>query len=348
MSFLHGPLEAEHIPKERKQTQRKKWMPFGEGEGEQPEDVDQTQKKESDGNELGAVQKHIKVIRKTLGERAAEKKQLAIERAEDFATQLPQEIDEEREIERRKREFIKANSQVDAVHCLFNPKSFTQTVENIFHSSFLVKFSEAGMGVRSVEEAEKYGGVPGPVIRPIPDEVNHPLPKQAIVRLDMKDWKDLCQVYNVEKSDVPHRVDGKVAKEKKGGKSQMCVSKEGFSASPAGQRDDSASYAAVVTPQKGDPSTSSLSDTLPDKEELCGLQSCNPSENKQHEVFDSKGVEKLDADCNVHDLASSTANFMTSNCVDADTKHDLLFDDKEPSDGDGSSTSKLSLATQPF
>mmetsp|Transcript_34134 Transcript_34134/g.55733 ORF Transcript_34134/g.55733 Transcript_34134/m.55733 type:complete len:130 (+) Transcript_34134:229-618(+) len=115
----------------------------------------------------------------------------------------------------KKKKFVKENSQVNAVNCLFNPKSFTQTVENVFHFSFLVKEGFSGIRARTAEEAEEFGGDPGPVIRPIKDGVDPGVPKQAIVSLNMKDWKDMCQAYNVEESDVPHRVDGKVAKKEK-------------------------------------------------------------------------------------------------------------------------------------
>jgi len=177
--------------------------------------VDQTgKKKESDGNELSAVEKHIKVIRKTLHDRSTEKRDAASERAKEYESQISQEVDDEREVRKRKKKFVRENSQVNVVNCLFNPKSFTQTVENVFHFSFLVKDGKAGINTRRAEDAEEYGGDPGPVIRPT-DNLNMPAPKQAIVSLNMKDWRDMCQAYNVEESDVPHRVDGKVAKKVK-------------------------------------------------------------------------------------------------------------------------------------
>ena len=100
----------------------------------------------------------------------------------------------------------------------FNPNSFTQTVENIFHFSFLVKQGEAGIKKRSVEEAKEYGVEPGPVMAPMSEDATMKPPKQAIVSLNMKDWRDMCEAYNVEESDVPHRVDGKVAKKEKRGR----------------------------------------------------------------------------------------------------------------------------------
>mmetsp|Transcript_34136 Transcript_34136/g.55737 ORF Transcript_34136/g.55737 Transcript_34136/m.55737 type:complete len:417 (-) Transcript_34136:139-1389(-) len=223
VSFLYGPLDAEYTPKERKMPERRKKQTQEEGENEEeeePDDVDQTgKKKESDGNELSAVEKHISVIKKTLRKRMEVEREAAVERSDEYETQLSQEIDDEQMVQERKQTFVNQNSQVNAVNCLFNPNSFTQTVENVFHFSFLLKEGKAGIKARSAEDVEEYGGEPGPAIRPYENHDMGP-PKQAIVSLNMKDWKDMCNAYNVEESDVPHREHGKVAKkEKKGRKS---------------------------------------------------------------------------------------------------------------------------------
>ena len=191
VSFLYGPLDAEYTPKERKKPERRKKQTQEESEDEeQPEEVDQTGKKKSDGNELSAVAKHMSVISKTLKARHSEQQEGAIERAEEYETQLSQEIDDQGTLLKKKKRFIKENSQVNAVNCLFNPKSFTQTVENVFHFSFLVKESRASIQARSAKEAAEYGCEPGPVIRPMPEQPEMPKPKQAIVSLNMKVRKE--------------------------------------------------------------------------------------------------------------------------------------------------------------
>ncbi|KAL3791862.1 hypothetical protein ACHAW5_002913 [Stephanodiscus triporus] len=178
VSFLYGPLDAEYAPKERKKVERRKKAQEEESENEeeeQPEDVDQAGQKKSDGNELSAVQKHISVIYKTLLERSRGARGEANEKWKEHESRLSREIDDERVIEKKQKKFLRENSHVSAVECLFNPRSFTQTVEE----------SKAAIKTRTVEEAEEYGGLPGPVIRPA-DENDKPPPRQAIVSLNMK------------------------------------------------------------------------------------------------------------------------------------------------------------------
>lgn len=154
-----------------------------------PENMDQRDKKKGgDGNELSAVEQHIKTISKTVRKRTKEEIKLGKERVGSYMTQLTQEegIDDERELAKRERKYLKEARKVDAVNCLFNPKSFTQTVENIFHFSFTVKEGAAEIKSRGLKEAEKYGLEPGPVVASMDTGIDKPLPKQAIVSLSMK------------------------------------------------------------------------------------------------------------------------------------------------------------------
>ena len=161
----------------------------------EPENQDQRGKKVGDGNELSAVEKHIKIINSTLLSRTNQEMAKTKERVGQYMTQLTQEegIHDERELDKKKRKFMRESGKVDAINCLFNPKSFTQTVENIFHFSFAVKSGMAEIKVRGTEEAEEFGLEPGPVIRARDLNSNESagggksaVPKQASVSLSMK------------------------------------------------------------------------------------------------------------------------------------------------------------------
>ena len=94
-----------------------------------------------------------------------------------------------------------------------NPQSFTQTVENIYHYSFLVKKSVAAVQVREKGLGEEDGFVktkPGLALKYIDDhsksQAKKPAPpRQAIMTLTMQDWRDLCAAYEVKEGDLPTR-----------------------------------------------------------------------------------------------------------------------------------------------
>ena len=195
VSFLYGPLDAEYKVKERKKVERKQKQVEQEEdvEEQQPEDVDQSQKKESDGNELSAVESHMNTINKTLIKRAKEEAAKASEREEEYVAKLSDEVEDgpekEKFIGKRVKKFQNEAQKVNAVQNLFNPQSFTQTVENVFHFSFLIKANQASIEVRDAETAKEFRVEPGPVIRPlkssnIPDDGKKLT--QAIVSLNMK------------------------------------------------------------------------------------------------------------------------------------------------------------------
>lgn len=194
VNFLYGPLDAEYKVKERKKVERKKRQAEEEEEEEQqPEDVDQTQKKESDGNELSAVEQHMRIINKTLIKRSKEESAKASERRDEYIAKISEEIEadgdeKERQIHKKVKTFKAESQKVNAVQNLFNPQSFTQTVENVFHFSFLIKENKASIEVRDAEQAEEFGGEPGPVIRPLAHNggAGDNPPRQAIVALNMK------------------------------------------------------------------------------------------------------------------------------------------------------------------
>ncbi len=165
---------------------------------DQPEVMDEKNKKKGDGNELSAVEKQIKVIGKTLAKRSKEEKAIAKHRVDKYLEQLQEEgIDDEKELDEKKKMFIEENSKVDAVKLLFNPSSFTQTVENISNFSHTIKEGTSEIKAREVEKALEFGVEPGPVV--IKRDQNKkntanadaadapkPPPKQAILAFSMK------------------------------------------------------------------------------------------------------------------------------------------------------------------
>ena len=113
VSFLAGALDHEvHIKAQKPRKKRAAAVP-GEDEKDaiNPEKVDNNDNNRSDGaDKLSAMEKNMRTLKKTLT-----KKHKA-------------QVD------------AGGPNEIDAVKFLFNPKSFTQTVENIFNFSFLYDF----------------------------------------------------------------------------------------------------------------------------------------------------------------------------------------------------------------
>ena len=175
-----------------------------EVEEEQPEDVKEHAK---NGDQLSAVERNIKELRTVLRKKCEQKQKRQLEEIQNMPP-------EHREPARKKLQ--ETQGEICAVQYLFNPKSFTQTIENVFHFSFMVKDGIATMRTR------KDGDEPGIKIKmatePTEDEARPKGPsKQTITSLDMRDWKRLCQAYHVTQGDIPHRTGSKHVKRNGGG-----------------------------------------------------------------------------------------------------------------------------------
>jgi non-structural maintenance of chromosomes element 4 len=88
----------------------------------------------------------------------------------------------------------------------------TQTVENFFHYSFLVKKGVATLSVREDKNVEGFHLPGGPVAKYVTNVEKYRQPRQAAVNLSMQDWRDLIEAYQIEDSDVPHRTGSKHAR----------------------------------------------------------------------------------------------------------------------------------------
>ncbi|KAL4913954.1 Nse4 C-terminal-domain-containing protein [Aspergillus aurantiobrunneus] len=83
-----------------------------------------------------------------------------------------------------------------------NPKSFGQSVENLFYLSFLVRDGTVGISADS-------RGLPTlhPSNPVVPSEAQRRgiQKRQSVFSLDFDTWKDLIDVYNIEQCIIPHR-----------------------------------------------------------------------------------------------------------------------------------------------
>jgi len=203
VSFMNGPINAEYEVKQRKKPERRKRKSNADVVEVEVGNVQQ-KKRSKDEDKLSAAERQVGDMKKLLDKKseAACNERIAIYEEENGQEEWTKE--KKREFRKKERDY----GEVPAVPFLFNPHSFTQTVENIFGLSFLVKQGNAKIGVRTSNECTSKHARPGLFIKAEDSEKgskNVLPPKQAIVSLSIEDWKAIVQAYNVEESDVAHR-----------------------------------------------------------------------------------------------------------------------------------------------
>ena len=138
------------------------------------------------------MEKQIKVLTKTLKLRDEQTKDKIHDMAMESYGKPLEEMDNDEKKMFMKRAKKGAALKPCAVQFVMNPKSFTQTVENIFGLSFLVKKGNAEVGVRSYEDCVEANldTVPGPWVKRIKEDNGlsrqQPKARQAIVSFTMQ------------------------------------------------------------------------------------------------------------------------------------------------------------------
>lgn len=100
-------------------------------------------------------------------------------------------------IEDRERE--DSRGLVDLFRLTSNPSSFTQTVENVFDFSFLIKDGRARLKI------DAKTGVPVTQLTKPPEKAH--IHNQLVVAFNMRDWRNICNAQQLAAGDVPHRND---------------------------------------------------------------------------------------------------------------------------------------------
>ncbi|VEU34558.1 unnamed protein product [Pseudo-nitzschia multistriata] len=206
VSFLNGPLvDGKEVKVKQRAKRVRSTQPESDAEEERPEDIKGHTARGK--NQLSAVKENIQNV-----ERALVKKVDSTYRARSrsLTETYGGKDDSSGKIKKmtRLKKKIKRHRDVNAIELLFNPNSFTQTVENLYHYSFLVKEGKASLDVRQNKVLDEESGLKidgGPVVKYVRDKNPPPPPRQAIVNLTMEDWKNLCEAYEVTSSCVPHR-----------------------------------------------------------------------------------------------------------------------------------------------
>lgn len=208
VAFLNGPAAVDYVPRERKKRKRRTSTAGDEDSGDEEEERPDELNHGADYKAIGAlskVEQQVVATTQQLVKRSKEACHEAMLAFKSSSAKLSKE-------EKKKRKKLIANRyglDIDMLTFVLDRNSFTKTVENIFHLSFLVKNGKAGVAIRSEQEAAIYGGIASsPVVRAVPNEIsndrsNWPEPRQCIVSINMGDWRELCKLLDEEDEARP-------------------------------------------------------------------------------------------------------------------------------------------------
>lgn len=193
-SFLLGPLSVEK--KHRTHTQRRaRQSKDTAGRETRPEALSRDDLTQTDENHLTAIctrirkqlLRHIEQAERTLAEHG-------ITDAEDLRNPRGQAL--------LKSVRLADNGGVSLFDYVLNPKSFGQTVENLFYVSFLIKEGRVGIGPDSQGLPTLSPADPSTLEQ---QRRNKTSKHQAVLALDYKTWRDLVRAFDVQNPLIPHR-----------------------------------------------------------------------------------------------------------------------------------------------
>ena len=212
VSFLIGPLENGRTVTKKVRTvrQRKADVQEETGEEESPEELEKKQKKDAD--QLSQAERNFKQMKKIIDKQSNDVFHERVDKYNAINKNEPMK-------DKARRDLKERGNEVDAVRFLLNPNSFTQSVENVFNASHMVKKGDAKMKFRKPA--------------PLGDSNANPLDlpeswtfastdnggatnegeydgqaTQCVLSFTMADWRRLCESRGMKKGDrgdLPHR-----------------------------------------------------------------------------------------------------------------------------------------------
>lgn len=239
VTFLVGPVENGRVPEKRKvrTIRQKKAVEESEAEEEEPEELAKKERKSAD--QLSQADRNLKQMRSYLIKKSGAAQKVNKLRYDEVKENEPDHK------AMAKKQLTEQGNQIDFVRFLVNPKSFTQTIENIFNFSFLVKKGEAKITMRKLASSplgDSQGSSQGSNSN---SNINNPLnlpmsgcfvtvgegeqdtTKQCVIPFSMKDWRRVCEAYDLEACDIPHRTGTKQTRSSQLSQSQSMTQNDG-------------------------------------------------------------------------------------------------------------------------
>lgn len=194
--FLLGPLSVQK--KVRQQTQRK-------AREARSQNTQATRPTELGAEDLESQESaSLTVVCTEIARLLSNAQEKGSENAEREFQELAGDPTDEEATEILRRNNVADNGCVPLFNFCVNPKSFGQTVENMFYVSFLIKEGKVGLDFDTK-------GLPtlGIAATRSVAERQESQRNQAVFTLDFDTWEDITKSFGIEKCIIPHRKDEK-------------------------------------------------------------------------------------------------------------------------------------------
>jgi len=199
-SFLLGPLSVQK--KQRQQTQRRATQRtnLDPATAARPIELDQDALDKQESASLTQICSEIAALLRRAQEQGEQAVEREVDRLREEALDDDYDPPEDEVRALMRKHNIADNGNVPLFHFCVNPKSFGQTVENLFYVSFLVK--EGRVGIEFDSE-----GMPtlGMVQQKSVEERQESVRNQAVFTLDFEIWEELVQSCGIKSCVIPHR-----------------------------------------------------------------------------------------------------------------------------------------------
>ncbi|KAL7931099.1 Nse4 C-terminal domain-containing protein [Trichoderma chlorosporum] len=188
--FLLGPLSVEK--KARKAAKRS--APF------RPNSLTETRPEILNVDDLAKKENDLTVI---CGKILQQLYKIQADTQQTVADLITDDMDEEENTRIMHQHGLRSTGGIDLMRFVVNPKSFGQTIENLFYVSFLIRdgrveidFDEHGLPALAPvdREADETGA-----IRPATSK------HQAILSMDMETWQDIIDTMGIKEPMIEHR-----------------------------------------------------------------------------------------------------------------------------------------------
>ena len=216
--FLLGPLSVQK--RARRATQRReRFQKRDPKDAVRPEELKAQDLEKTENSNLTTLCKNIRellVHTMVTGQAKVE---------EEFMKMTGEDIPDEEIRAVMLKHGIADDEGVPLFHFVVNPKSFGQTVENLFYVSFLIRDGTAGFGNDSnmlptlrqytslLAQNQANAMFEDATVARTPQQIqDENISKhQAVFHLDYETWENIIEAFDIEESIIPHRQSDEVA-----------------------------------------------------------------------------------------------------------------------------------------